>query len=201
MKHGFDLLSDGKPKPTLLDIGCGYNSLVSKNNLVFKTGFDGWKPSLELAEKNKTHDELVHGTFLELDNLLGKREFDFIIAIDFIEHLEKEEGFYLLNWMEKHAKCGVVLYTPNGFLPQPHIEEGDFQKHLSGWDVDDFTAAGYSCTGAAGLKFLRKEFHEIAFKPRPFWAALSHMSQIMLTSYFSRLAAGLWATKIISHSS
>ena len=101
----------------------------------------------------------------ELPDLLKDRSFDFIIAIDFIEHLEKKDGWKLLDWMEKNSNIAAIIYTPNGFLYQPSIEEGDFQEHKSGWDVSDFRGLGYSCVGGAGAKILRKEFHEIRFKP------------------------------------
>ncbi len=185
-----------KEKLTLLDIGCGYNSFVMHNHYVHKIGFDGWKPSLEIAKKFRTHDEFVRGTFEQIDDLFGRREFDIVIAIDFIEHLSMDDGGKLLRWIEEHTKLGAAIYTPNGFLQQPSLEEGDFQKHLSGWTVDDFRAAGYSCVGGAGLKFLRKEFHEIRFKPRFVWAGISHLSQVSLTSWCPRLSAALWATKV-----
>lgn len=194
-KHGFDI--NNKIKPTVLDIGCGFQSLISYNNHITKIGFDGWKPSLELAKKSKTHDEFIHGTFANLDKIFKRRKFDFIIAIDFIEHLEKDDGFNFLNWIEEHANCGVAIYTPNGFLYQPHIQDGDFQKHLSGWNIDDFKSKGYTCNGGAGLKILRKEFHQIKFKPKIFWSAISYLSQSLFTSSYPKFAAALWATKTL----
>ena len=128
--------------------------------------------------------------------MLKDRSFDFIIAIDFIEHLEKKDGWKLLDWMEKNSNIAAIIYTPNGFLYQPSIEEGDFQEHKSGWDVNDFRGLGYSCVGGAGAKILRKEFHEIRFKPTFFWSLISLLSQIAVCRWFPRTAAALWAFKI-----
>lgn len=181
---------------TVLDIGCGANSLLRHNNQIYKIGFDAWEPAISEAQRNNTHDEFILGTIDKLDQLIGERRFDFIIAIDFIEHLEKDRGIWFLNWISEHANIGSAIYTPNGFLPQPSLTPGDFQEHKSGWVESDFENVGYVCTGAAGLKMLRKEFHELRFRPKIVWGLISYLSQIILVKRVPQLAAAIWATKM-----
>lgn len=183
-------------KFTVLDIGCGTNSLLRYNNAVYKIGFDAWEPAISEAQRNNTHNEFILGTFDNLDKLIGARRFDFIIAIDFIEHLEKDRGIWFLNWISEHANIGSAIYTPNGFLPQQSLAPGDFQEHKSGWVESDFENFGYACNGAAGLKILRKEFHELRFRPKVIWGLISYLSQLILVKKTPKIAAAIWATKL-----
>ena len=184
-----------KKKLSVLDIGCGYNSLIRYNDFIYKVGYDGYEKSLKIAKKSKTHDKYILGKFDELDKKFSNRKFDFIIAIDFIEHLTKKDGYKLLNFIESRAKLGAAIFTPNGFLFQPSVEQGDFMKHLSGWNKKDFIEKGYTVYGATGLKYLRKEFHEIKYKPKFLWSVISYFSQILFVKKFPDYAAALWAIK------
>lgn len=182
-------------KISVLDIGCGFDSLIRHNDKIYKVGYDGYQKSLDLSKKLKTHDEYILGTFDQLNEKFTNRKFDYIIAIDFIEHLEKKDGYKLLEFIENKAKLGAAIFTPNGFLFQPSVEEGDFMKHLSGWSKKDFIEKGYTVYGATGLKFLRKEFHEIKYKPKFLWSIISYFSQILFAKNFPDHAAALWAIK------
>ncbi len=185
-------------KYTLLDIGCGSDSLIRYNKDVYKVGYDGHKKTIELAEKKNTHDEFVFGTFDELKDNLKDRKFDFIIAIDFIEHLKKEDGYKLLEYIETKANVGIALFTPNGFLKQSNLEKNDLMEHLSGWTKNEFEQKGYNVSGATGLKILRKEFHRIKYKPIIFWTIVSYFSQIIFTKYLPNFAAAIWALKYVN---
>jgi hypothetical protein len=72
---------------------------------------------------------------------------DTVFALDFIEHLEKTDGFRMLREAERVARCQVVVYTPLGFFPQSYdpgkldrwgMDGGKWQTHRSGWDPEDF---------------------------------------------------------------
>ena len=39
--------------------------------------------------------------------------------------------------MEKVARKKVIVFTPNGFVPQRPYDGNPFQEHLSGWSVDE----------------------------------------------------------------
>lgn len=84
----------------VLDIGCGNKnfSYISKNT----TTLDAW-PKVN-------PDYLID---IEKESLPFKKEsFDYILLLDIIEHLEKENGFYVLNQCKNIVKKGIFLYTP-----------------------------------------------------------------------------------------
>ena len=79
--------------------------------------------------------------------LFPDKSIDHIIFTDVIEHLEKEEGFQLIQECERIARRQIILFTPLGFLPQKVREDkvdawglrgGSFQEHKSGWHISDF---------------------------------------------------------------
>jgi hypothetical protein len=73
---------------------------------------------------------------------------DTVFALDFIEHLEKEDGLQMLREAQRVARRQVVVYTPHGFFPQTYddpekedrwgMDGGYWQTHRSGWDMEDF---------------------------------------------------------------
>jgi len=67
---------------------------------------------------------------------------DSIFMLDVIEHMEKEEGFEVIELAKKKALSQVIIFTPNGFLDQTTDEWGygqtEWQTHRSGWYVGDF---------------------------------------------------------------
>jgi hypothetical protein len=87
-------------------------------------------------------------------NVDGK--IDAVISIQNIEHLEKQDGEQLLEFLELIARKLIVIETPNGFVSQPGTINNPFQAHKSGWTVKDFTSRGFEVRGTSGLKFLKK---------------------------------------------
>ena len=85
-----------------------------------------------------------YGDALVLDEYLPKRYFDIITALDVIEHLTKDDGFRLIQVLER-LSCGrIVFFTPLG---EYLLNNGDekYLGHLSGWYPEDFIRLGYSC--------------------------------------------------------
>ena len=84
----------------------------------------------------------------ELDDVLFKKR-DLFTSIDSIEHLIREDGEKLIDKIDKHFKY-KLFFTPRGFLKQDETTHPDlirinpWQKHLCGWDVEDFTKFGYT---------------------------------------------------------
>jgi hypothetical protein len=89
---------------------------------------------------------VLNGTWDRATALLPDKCVDSVFALDFIEHLEKEEGFRMLREAERLARVQIVVYTPNGFFPQSHAGSTDrwgldgaaWQVHRSGWTAEDF---------------------------------------------------------------
>jgi len=161
---------------SILDLGCGQNSPVKFLPDRHLVGVDGFEPDLKKARERGTHDEYICGDVRHAVDLVPGRKFDACIALDVIEHLTKEDGWQMLKSMEQLATKCVVIFTPNGFVPQ-FSQDGDLQQHLSGWEVPEMRQAGYRVIGMSGPKGLRGEKAALKYRPRAFWwlvSALGH---------------------------
>jgi SAM-dependent methyltransferase len=213
-RHAFSLWPEGIANPalpaligklrktlrtceTILDVGCGKTSPLRFVSRVRLVGVDGFAPAIEEARAVGTHDEYVVGDVKRITELFPDRHFDACVALDVIEHLPKEDGWRLLEAMEKLARQRVAIFTPNGFVPQ-HSQNGDLQEHLSGWTAEDFRSRGYSVYGMCGPKSLRGEYHVIKYKPRAFWALFSLIADYAYTRRHPGGAAAILAVKALS---
>lgn len=77
---------------------------------------------------------------------------DVVTMLDVIEHLETHVGWDRLEEARRHARMGVVIATPYGYVPQhSQIPEdvarpNPHQEHVSGWWPADLMLAGASDT-------------------------------------------------------
>ncbi len=169
--------SVGKSK-SLLDVGCGSNSPIRNfsNNLEC-VGVDLFQPSIDKSKANNIHDKYVKINIMDIGEHFPENSFDCVLASDVIEHFEKEEGLQLIKMMEKIARKKVIIFTPNGFMPQEACEGNPWQEHKSGWEVEEMKNLGFQVTGIHGLKSLRGERANIRFKPQYFWLLISDITQ------------------------
>ncbi len=162
---------------SVLDVGCGRTSALRFLSCKRLVGVDAYAPDLECARAAETHDEFVLADGNKLRPLFRVNEFDACVALDLIEHLSKNDGLVFLQTLEAIAKRKVVIFTPNGFLPQSSKVQGDYQEHLSGWEPDEMKALGYRVVGLNGLRILRTDQHRLRFRPAPLWAIISWVTQ------------------------
>jgi SAM-dependent methyltransferase len=168
---------------SLLDVGCGTESPIDylKRSFPDSLAVDGFMPSIEKSRAAGRHREYLHADIRAIGTLLAGRTFDCVVMFDVIEHLTKEEGRDIIPVLERLARKKVVIFTPNGFLPQREFDGNKYQVHLSGWHVDEMRARGYRVYGMNGLKFLRGEFSRVKWWPRPFWRGVSLLSQFVVS--------------------
>lgn len=162
---------------TLLDVGCGSDSPIKYfSGGIYSVGVDAHKPAVEDSKVKGIHNKYYAMDAMKIGRF-GKGSFDCVIASDLIEHLDKKDGLKLLEMMERVARKKVIIFTPNGFLPQP-ASGNKWQKHKSGWTIDEMKSMGYRVTGINGWKPLRKEYAAMRFWPKYFWLLVSHLTQI-----------------------
>ena len=184
---------------TLLDVGCGANSPVQYlNPKPYVVGLDVFMPSIERSKAKGIHHEYLNMNFSELAQDIKPHSYDCVLANDVIEHLEKEEGIKFIETLEKIAKKRVIIFTPNGFVPQEPFEGNPWQKHLSGWSVEEMWSRGYRVYGINGWKVLRSEMCEIKWRPKLFWLVISYLTQ-PLAYIFPSLAYQIFCVKEIEH--
>ena len=168
---------------TLLDIGCGSNSPIKwfSSKLMHSVGIDAHEPSLEKSREQQIHHEYKNiGDLLSLDRIFPPKSFDVCLASDLIEHLSKEDGQKLIAIMEKLAKKKVIIFTPNGFLPQKEFDGNTYQAHLSGWEVEEMKAKGYRVLGMSGWKKMKGERAELKWWPKKFWERIGLFTEPIL---------------------
>jgi SAM-dependent methyltransferase len=179
-----------------LDVGCGSGSPLRHLAAGRKVGVDGHAPSLEAARAAGTHDDYRLARVEDLGSLFPAKSFDCCVALDLIEHLPREGGEVLLEDLERIARHRVILFTPNGFLPQQSAD-GDLQEHLSGWTPGDFQAKGYRVFGMHGDRGLRGEYHQLRFRPHSVAGILSWLTQVSYIRSHPTRAAALLAVKVL----
>ena len=170
---------------TLLDIGCGRNSPIRRfsRRLERTVGVDLFDGYLAQSREAAIHSEYRQVDALEVDTVFGPRSFDCVVALDLIEHLEKPQGLRLLEAMERVARRKVIVFTPNGFLPQAPYHDNPWQAHRSGWHVDEMRARGYRIRGLYGWKPLRGELGAPRWKPERLWGAVAMWTQPLVERY------------------
>ncbi len=166
---------------TLLDVGCGNNSPIRTfSDKLYSVGVDAFAPSIEKSKKLNIHNEYRQMDILDIDKEFEPDSFDCVLASDLIEHLEKDEGYRLIESMEKIAKKKIIIFTPNGFLPQGEYDNNPWQLHKSGWEVEEMKAKGYEVIGINGMKALRGEYAAPKYRPFFFWSIISDITQLFV---------------------
>jgi len=184
-----NILSDCK---TILDLGCGGNSPL--RFLQTKTyGIDASISAIKAARKNKTHNLLKVMEVKQAIRYFKPKSFEAVVALDLIEHLNKEDGYNLLSDMEKLAIKKSIIFTPNGFIAQSG--NSTFDLHRSGWTSEEFKKLGYKVYGMYGPKSMRSEYHQIRFKPEFIFALISDIIQWTYTLNHPTKAAALLTVK------
>jgi ubiquinone/menaquinone biosynthesis C-methylase UbiE len=159
--------------------------------------------ALEISEQAiiQAQEQCVYNEYINTDvcniNQLATSSFDAVVAFDFIEHLTKTDGLKLLNEMERIARKKVVVYTPNGFLPQEAFDNNPYQKHLSGWTYNEMQQLGYNVYGINGNKKWRGEYSMPKVQPLEFGRLLANLSAVWLK--VTRLESNSYSILCIKH--
>ncbi|HEX7956093.1 MAG TPA: methyltransferase domain-containing protein [Pyrinomonadaceae bacterium] len=135
----------------VLDLGPGICPQPFVKNPYVHICVEAHRPYIERVRREVRDDPkyvFINSPWDKAIGLLPDKSVDTVFALDFIEHLEKEDGLRMLREAERVARRQVVVYTPDGFYPQ-HYEDpskpdrwgmdgGFWQTHRSGWKTDDF---------------------------------------------------------------
>ena len=150
--YTLQLVADGGIE-TALDIGCGTSShLKQLRPGVETTGLDAHADAIDLARERGVHDHYIQANILNDDI---DEQFDLVTLYGLIEHLPKSDGLRLLDRVEKLSCKYILLETPQGFVPQGREFGNEFQRHHSGWFIQEFEGRGYNVHGTTGTRHLR----------------------------------------------
>jgi len=140
-----ELLSDSC---TVLDIGCGVGETLKDFSCPIKIGVDAHRPYLEHTKHGEKYIRLNYMAE-RLSELFLPKSLDCVTLIDVIEHFEKEVAWDVLRQVEEIAAKKVIVFTPRGFFQQLDVDHyglggESFQRHRSGWEIEDFQNRGYN---------------------------------------------------------
>lgn len=125
-----DVIATVQPR-RVLDVGAGYG----KYGLLAREY--GGAERVDAVDANMprfpVYDHVYLGDIRRLDDVLpaDTGRYDLALFIDVIEHLEKDEGWRVLDDLVRRAKQ-VLVTTPLGFRPQ-EIQGMPYETHRSGW--------------------------------------------------------------------
>lgn len=123
----------------ILDVGPGkgkYGLLIREylNPLERLDCVEAWEPYVsEFPWLAAIYDNLIIGDVRDLSNE-HLAEYDVVLMIDVIEHMDKEDGLTLLN----RIPGAVIVCTPENFFQNPEADEIPTEKHRSLWELADF---------------------------------------------------------------
>lgn len=180
----------GKNVKTIIDLGCGDGSFTKDISYGEKwkiTGVELYDDSIKRAEGLKLYEQIVKSDVTAIPRGINKNKYDVVVSIQVIEHLSKKVGEAALQKWENLAKKKVIIATPVGFMKFDRVErkkdKNKLQKHLSGWDPEEFRERGYRVYGQ-GLKLVYGE-NGLVRKMHPiFWPFLIVLSYLIAPAVF-----------------
>jgi len=161
---------------SLLELGCGRGSPAAiLTRGLYSVGVDLHLLSLKKNKEKKQFDDYI---LADLNYLPFRTySFDVVAALDVLEHFPKSQGTRLIAKMEATSRNKVIIFTPNGYSPQPNFKEDNpLQRHKSGWVVSELTRKGYVVLGINGIAALRGKGCKPTIKPTILGAAISRIS-------------------------
>lgn len=135
----------------VLDLGPGIRPQPFVKKPYLHICVDAHRPYLERVKREVGDDPkyvFINAPWAEAVRMFPDKSVDTVFAIDFIEHLEKEDGLNMIREAQRVARRQVVIFTPQGFFPQSYedpqkldrwgMDGGYWQTHRSGWLPEDF---------------------------------------------------------------
>lgn len=182
----------------VLELGCGTRSYFRDISPKMRIeGVDLFEPSARAAEKSGEYDKVHIMSVLDIGEKFPEKSFDYVAGFDVIEHVEKDDGFALMRMAEKIARKKVIFYTPNGFFPQGAEGGNEYQRHRSGWTVEEMQLRGYRVTGYHGFKIFSPKEFGVERRPALLWKGLRVLSHILWTRWHPKHAFQILCIKDI----
>jgi len=91
-------------------IGSVYS--IATGEIPFSVGVEWYLPYLQESKRYGIHSQYIYADIRKIE--FKKKSFDTVIALNVLEHLTKQEGFALLNKMEKWANKKVLATIHQG---------------------------------------------------------------------------------------
>jgi hypothetical protein len=96
-------------------------------------------PDLMLPHLDQLYNKVYFGDILKIYRELP--EYDLVLMIDIIEHINKEEAIHLVKHLLSRSN-NIIIATPIDFFEQ-ELYQSEFERHVSHWTRDDFKNLGF----------------------------------------------------------
>ena len=131
---------------SILDVACGLSLKSKYIPAQIRVGVDIYDKYFEHIESEVPYVVMKYDV-RKLNEVFVPKSFDLVIALDVIEHLEKQESLDMIKECEKIARKAVILETPEGYVPQNLDILGhgghEWQTHRCGWEKEELEKLGY----------------------------------------------------------
>lgn len=163
---------------TILELGCGRQSLIAKHGVPKRKKVDAidiYAPYI-IGNANKGYRHLSQCDILKYQ---PEKHYDLVVLMDVIEHLDKEQVINtgLLNKLKTWGNR-VIITVLNGYDDNVVTDENPYQVHRSGWIKEDFIKYGYKVRGTSGYWRLRTTGSQLKYKPEYITGIISLLTEL-----------------------
>lgn len=135
-----------KSAKSILDVACGKGlpMMVLKQRMKFQKieGVDLYEPYISECRRKEIHDSYL---VCDVRKLVYKNKtFDIVMALQVLEHLDKNESLRVLASLEKIAKKQVIVSMPIGKTYHSAVDGNKLQLHKSGFFPEELEKRGYT---------------------------------------------------------
>jgi len=149
---------------SILDVGCGlgvygflcriYLDLYDDEGFYLKLRKDGgrgWDITIDGIEGFQgyrdfipewVYDEVIIGDAIQVLSRKRDAEYDLVLALAILEHLDRKEGFRFLEEIRRVGRNAIVA-TPKEFKEQT-VPDNPYETHRSLWGYTDFVRMGFN---------------------------------------------------------
>jgi hypothetical protein len=139
----YEFINEIQPE-SVLDVGPGIGkigSMASKNSRIYNytmatiDAYEIYEKYIKQYELKWIYNIIYNENIM---NIINKNNisYDMIFFGDSLEHLTKEDGLKLLEFLIPRCKY-IVIKTPDN-MPQGPVDDNIYEAHLSNWNKDDF---------------------------------------------------------------
>lgn len=140
---------------SILDLGCGGNSVLRVINGPYKLGVDAFQEYLDMSESKNIHNKYLLADINNLDIAELIKDFEAVIVFDVLEHLTNSQANSLIKTLENNPNLKFISFrTTSRFLKQDDLDENEFQRHKTFIPAIQFVKSGYKVYGVDGPIFL-----------------------------------------------
>jgi SAM-dependent methyltransferase len=132
----------------ILDIGCGRYSALSqliKTQNFYAVGLDIFEPHVRASNHRGTYQGVICADVRALP--IKDKQFDLIVLLEVLEHLDKEDGQKALSELERVSREAILLTTPLRKCPHHDYYGNPYEEHRYVWSMEELNASGFVIRG------------------------------------------------------